>query len=139
MKYSKMPELKDIVQKLMASKTFKSQLEHVVPERILYAAFSSKSAKAAARIGRIPSRFAVFMDDFDYFLEVHIESWLQASEGKKYYIILHELTHIPVEGFNKESKYYKKVVDHDLEDFRDLVKEYGIDLENVDKLTDLVK
>lgn len=130
--WTPMPELKEIVEMLRESHP--ESLHHVLPERILYASFSKKTSKVKGKIGPIPERYAIFLQEYDYFLEVHRESWLAADEGKRLYIILHELYHIPLEGFNPESKLYKKTVPHDLEDFKDLVREYGVDLENAEKL-----
>jgi predicted metallopeptidase len=139
MKYSKMPELQDIVVMLKNSEAFKNKLEHVNAERIAYASFSQKNSKAKAKIGPIPKRFAFLLEDFDYFLEINQEHWLASTEGERLYIILHELCHIPPEGFDKESKHYKRTVTHDLQDFAELVKEYGVELENVEKLVELTK
>jgi len=131
-----MPELKDLVDMLKVS--HEETLHHIQSDRILYASFSQKKSNVLGRIGPIPPRFTPFLKDYDYFLEIHKENWLEASEGKKLYIILHELYHIPVEGFNTESKQYKNIVKHDLEDFKDLVKEYGVDMEGADKLVEMV-
>lgn len=139
MKYSKMPELQDIVVMLKNSEAFKSKLEHIVPERIAYASYSQKNANAKAKIGPIPKRFAFLLEDFDYFLEINQEHWLSSTEGERLYTMLHELCHIPLEGFDKESKSYKRTVKHDLQDFAELVKEYGVDLENVEKLVEITK
>lgn len=138
MKWYKMPELKDLVEQLMKTEEFKQKLAHIVPDRILYANFSKKESEIKGKIGQVPPRFAIFLEDFDYFLEVNQENWLESNEGQKLYIILHELFHIPVEGFDKESKQYKKTIKHDLEDFRALVREFGVDCENADNLVKLV-
>jgi predicted metallopeptidase len=138
-KYSAMPELKSVAELLKNCKALKSELEHVVPERILYAANTRKKCNFYAKIGPIPPRFAIFIKDYDYFLEVNQDKWLAASEGMRLYIILHELKHIPLEGFDKESKHYKKITKHDLEDFKSLVDSFGTDNEKVDQLVDIVK
>jgi predicted metallopeptidase len=131
-----MPNLKEVVEKIQAA--FPDKFTHVNPDRILYAAFSRKSSKVKGRIGPIPARFSPFLQSCDYFLEVYHEGWQDADEATRLYIVLHELTHVPIEGFDKESKYYKKTLDHDLEDFRELVKQYGVDLEKADALVKLV-
>jgi len=139
MLYEEMSELKDVVELLKKTKSFKEKLEHINSERILYSSFSKKQSRAKGKIGPIPARVAIFLKDHEYFLEVHKESWITASEGERLYIILHELYHIPIDGFNKESAEYKKVNLHDLEDFKILVNTFGVDLENADKLVKIVE
>ena len=134
--WAPMQELKPIVDKIV--KTFPEKLAHIQSDRILFASFSRKSSKPLGRVGPIPARFSPFLQSCDYFLEVYKEGWEDADEGKRLYVILHELTHIPIEGFDKESKYYKKTVDHDKEDFVELIKKYGVELEKTDALVKLV-
>jgi len=138
MSYEEMPELKDVVVLLKSSKTFKDKLNHINIDRILYSNFSKKASRTKGRIGPVPPRFSVFLKNFEYFLEIHKESWVTASEGERLYIILHELYHIPEEGFDKESSDYKKTIKHDLEDFKTLIKTFGADLEKADALVELV-
>jgi len=118
--WAPMPELKDLVELL--KNAFPKKLEHVQIDRILYTSFSKKNSNCFGRIGPIPARFAIVVNDYDYMLEIHKESWALLDEGKRLYIVLHELTHIPPEGFNKESKYYKRTIKHDLDDLRHIVK-----------------
>lgn len=131
------PELREIV--ALLKEKLPENVGYVNENRILYATYSTGKSRAAAKIGPIPAKYSIFLQDYDYMLEVHKQSWAQATEGERLYIILHELKHIPDEGFNKDSKDYKKLIRHDKEDFRDLIKLYGVDMEHVDKLVELVK
>lgn len=49
----------------------------------------------------------------------------------KYFVMLHELAHVPEHGFTKGHPDYRKLRKHDIEDFRELREVYGIRLEKV--------
>ena len=132
-KYTKMPELKDVVTLLKKSPEYNGKLNHINEERVMYASYSKKNSKTKAKIGPIPQRFAIFIEDYDYLLEINQESWLSSSESERLYTVLHELLHVPAEGFDKESKHYKKTNPHDLQDFKELVTRFGVEQE-VDKV-----
>jgi predicted metallopeptidase len=131
------PELQGYVNRL--KEAFPNEMKHINSDKILYSNFSKKSSKAAAKVGPIPARFASFFPQYDYFIEVHKEAWEVATESKRLYIILHELTHIPEEGFVNSSGEYRKLIDHDIQDFRHLVNVYGVELEKVEQLAQKVK
>lgn len=137
MQFTRMDELKDIVDLIVEA--FPEKLGHIESNKILYSCFSQPKSNVKARIVPIQKRYEIFLDEGSYILEIHKESWEVADEGLRLYIILHELTHIPSEGFNKESKEYKKTIKHDLEDFKDLVRDYGVDLEKVDQLVEKIQ
>lgn len=139
MKWEAMPELQELVQKIKDSKKFKERLVHICPDKILYAMFSKKlkeGMNVEGKIVPVPDRFAIFLKDFAYVLEIHKESWHTLSEGQRLYVVIHELFHIPTEGFDKESKQYKKTVKHDLLDFKELIREFGVDREKADSLVE---
>ena len=66
------------------------------------------------------------------------EYWDNADVGNKLALVFHELLHVPVGGFDPESKSFRKVVDHDIQDFSLLLQTYGVTYENVYKLADMV-
>jgi len=135
--YASFPEVKTVV-KVLKDK-FSAQLAHINPESILYLSFSKPKSAVKGRIGPVPKRFAHLFPDQDYFIEIHKESWLNSTEAERLYVILHELLHIPEEGFVNSSKEYRKTVKHDIQDFKALVKIYGIEGENLDKLAKAVR
>ena len=137
MEWKEMPELKGLIKQL--KKAFPEKLSHIDSERILFANFSRKKSKNAAKVGGIPKRFSIFLKDFVYFIEVHKESWEEFDEGMKFYVVFHELMHIPAKGFDIEERQFGKVLDHDLKDFKVLIKEYGVDQENTEKLLRHIK
>lgn len=126
-KYLLCPELKNVVDALMEK--FPNELGHVKSQNIFYQMFSKKMSTILGKIGPVPSRFEKAMPQYDYFLEVHKESWDAADEAKRLYIIFHELLHIPEEGFVNSSKEFRKTKKHDIQDFSSLVSAYGINME----------
>jgi predicted metallopeptidase len=134
--YSSMPELKKVAEALKAKF---EELDHIKPDRILYLSFSKPKSSFKAKIGPIAKRFAHLFPSQEYFLEIHQEAWDAGPEGDRLYTMLHELLHIPEEGFVAESKSYRRVKKHDVQDFAALLQQYGILQENVDKLEKKVK
>ena len=44
------------------------------------------------------------------------------------------MLHIPPEGFDENSKQYRKTVDHDVKDFSLILHQFGINWEDADKI-----
>ena len=112
-----------------------SDLSHIEPDNMVYAAFSKKRSAKKAEIRSIKGVWKLFAP-FAYILSVHLETWDQLSEQERYYVIYHELLHIPEEGFEQTSKDYQKLLRHDLEDFKSLVYEFGVYLEKIDRIVE---
>ena len=132
MLYQKKEELVEYAKKL--KETYKENLGHIEPEKIMFLSFSKPKSQALAYVGPVPKRFSLYLSDMVYFVEVWEENWLIANEAKKYYILFHELLHIPVGGFLPESKEYRKTVKHDIQDFHQLLAAYGVSGEKLDLL-----
>lgn len=135
-KWIKCDELKPVVAELV--EMFPSQLNHIRPSSIGYAAFSKKKSKAAAKVFPMRPMYGLF-SSVDYIMAVHLESWAIATKSKKYLLIMHELMHIPTEGFEPTSKEYRKTIDHDVKDFAFLLRQYGIEWEDSDKIFEKAK
>lgn len=136
MKYEEMQDLKEVVNKL--KEAFPEKLSHIQADRILYLCFSKKVSETKGKVGPVQPKFAVFLKDKEYLLEIHKESWLVYDIPMRLYVVLHELCHIPEGGFTQDSKEYKKVIKHDVQDFKELLRTYGVDLENVEKLAEQI-
>lgn len=67
-----------------------------------------------------------YFSDFDYVIEVSGELWDKLNDITKEVLIWHELLHIQVE-FNKNGEKLLKLRDHDVKDFSEIIKRYGID------------
>ena len=123
-KWIKFDELKPMVSALIES--YSEQLSHIRPSSIGYAAFSKKKSSTRAKIYTMKPMFGLF-SNIDYILSVHLEAWVASTISEKYVLILHELLHIPTEGFDDTSKEYRKTVDHDVQDFKFIVDHFGTD------------
>jgi len=67
-----------------------------------------------------------YFSDYDYVIEVSGELWDSLNELTKDVLIWHELAHIHVE-YNKKGERLLKLRDHDVQDFSEIIKRYGID------------
>lgn len=108
-------------------------LSHIRPNKIGYVSFSKKKSTVQAKIYGLKPMIAMY-SNVDYILTVHFENWVMIDKAAKYLLILHELMHIPTEGFDEGSKEYRKCVKHDVQDFSYLLQHYGIHGENADKI-----
>jgi hypothetical protein len=135
-KWIKCEELKPIVSELI--QMYPQELNHIRPSSIGYAAFSKKKSKYGAKVYPMRPMYGLF-STVDYIIAVHLESWAVSTKSRKYLLIMHELMHIPTEGFESVSKDYRKTVDHDVKDFAVLLKQFGICWEDADKIFDKAK
>lgn len=113
-------------------KLFPTILGHIRIKKILLVGFMNPSSGHLARIRANRYPWSLAVPDFDYC----IEFWSTRFDSDEYedqlYTVLHELEHIPQGGFDAGNKFdYRKLVEHDVEDFRSLLKAYGIFMENV--------
>lgn len=63
---------------------------------------------------------------YDYIIEVSGELWDLLNEQTKYLLVYHELLHIGIK-YKKDGSVVYGIVDHDIKDFRNIIKKYGID------------
>jgi len=130
-KWAKQDDIKPIVSELI--ELYPEHLSHIRPSRIGYVAFSRKKSKKQAFVAPVKPMFGLFAN-IDYILAVHIENWVLKTVSEKYLLIFHELLHVPPEGFDENSKQYRKTVDHDVKDFSLILHQFGIDWEDADKI-----
>jgi len=129
--WQRMDDLKSFV--IQLKQKYHSQLSHIEPEMMLYAAFSKKRSSVAANIRAITGVWSLFKNEC-YILAVHLETWDMLADPERFYTIYHELLHIPEEGFIEGEKEFKKLNKHDLQDFKSLVDEFGVYKENIEKI-----
>lgn len=67
-----------------------------------------------------------YFSDYDYVIEVSGDLWDNLNELTQEILIWHELNHILVETTKNGETLYK-VRDHDIQDFSEIIKAYGID------------
>lgn len=130
-KWQRRDDLKPMVSDLI--EIFPEKLSHIKPSRIGYAAFSKKRSKALAKVYPIKPMYGLF-SNIDYILAVWLENWVQEEISKKNVLILHELLHIPAEGFDEDSKHFRKTVDHDIRDFEYVLSHFGLQWEDAAKI-----
>lgn len=130
-KWAKQEDIRPIVSELI--ELYPDHLSHVRPSRIGYVAFSKKKSKKQAFVAPVKPMFGLFAN-VDYILAVHIENWVMLTVSEKYLLIFHELLHIPPEGFDENSKQFRKTLDHDVKDFSYILQQFGINWEDADKI-----
>jgi len=130
-KWVRYDELKPIVSELI--EMYPEKLNHIRPSSIGYAAFSKKRSDVAAKVYPMRPMFGLF-SNVEYIVAIHIESWVLKSVSERYVLILHELLHIPAEGFDENSNDYRKTIKHDIQDFAFVLEHFGIHWENSEKI-----
>ena len=123
------PDYKPLV--IKACKLYPTLLKHVKPDRLFLCSFTAQDSRHVAKIRSVRQPFALALPDVDYIIEFWQQRFDTASEAYCLYVVVHELTHIAQGGFNPEHENYRKLVDHDLQDFVWLRRMYGLSLERV--------
>lgn len=72
------------------------------------------------------SKLLKFFSDSDIIIEVSGELWDAIPYDIRYVLMLHELKHIGI-SFKKDGTKVTYLVNHDVQDFYDIIKKYGID------------
>ena len=67
-----------------------------------------------------------YFSDYDYLIEVSGDLWDKLNDLTKEVLIWHELKHIGIEYLKSGDKVFK-ILDHDVKDFAEIIKQYGID------------
>jgi len=116
---------------LKAKKLFPTLLAHVKPEKLFLCGFWSKRGRHIARITRNKAPWGLLVDKYDYVIEFWSTRFDSKPEEYKIYVAVHELLHIPQGGQVPHARQWRKLIDHDLEDFAFLRQLYGIHLESV--------
>lgn len=63
----------------------------------------------------------------DYLIEMSSDLWNVLDYETQYILMYHELKHIKPVFNEKQGEYIHKIRPHDVEDFRDIINEHGID------------
>lgn len=111
---------------------FPTMLGHVKTHRIFLCSFQNPSGRFTAQIRRNAYPWALTNNQYDYCITFWATRFDSYRKSKKLYVVLHELLHIPEGGFEKGNKHhYRKLVNHNIEDFSMLRQVYGLDLRKV--------
>lgn len=135
-KWQRRDDLRPLVSDLI--EIFPDKLSHIRPVRIGYAAFSKSKSRALAKVYSIKPMYGLF-SNIDYILAVWLENWVQETISKKNVLILHELLHIPAEGFDENSKQFRKTISHDIQDFEYVLSHFGLQWEEAEKILKMKK
>ncbi len=131
-------EIRDDYRPLLkrVKKLFPTLLAHVKTKRVALVGFHNKSSRHVARIYKNGYPWSMLVQDYDYL----ISFWSSRFDGEKksyrLFVMLHELLHIPEGGFDEGDPNYRRLIDHDIEDFKALRVVYGIHL---DRIIDIYK
>lgn len=116
---------------IKTKKLFPNMLNHVKIKRVALVGMYAKRSGFIARI--YPSRrpWNLFDREHDYLIAFWSSRFDEKPLHYKIFVMLHELCHVPGDGFVKGSHGWRKTIHHDKEEFGFLMETYGIRLENV--------
>jgi len=130
------PELREIAEELKSVTALMWRFHHIDPARIgfFYETTCEKTDKVAELTPVDPLWWSV-LDEFGVYWDYLIAVYGYHAEGKSRnwlkILVYHELRHIGIDG---------KLVKHQVEDFKDILREFGIDwLDNDPDLPDIAK
>lgn len=112
-------------------KLFPTVLEHIQTKRIALVGVQAKSNSFMARVYPNRTPWSLFIGDYDYVIAFYSTRFDSKPKSYRLWVMLHELFHVPPDGFEKGARGYRKCIKHDMEDFKQLREVYGIRLEKV--------
>jgi predicted metallopeptidase len=135
---AKVWELRDDYRYLLikTKKLFPTVLAHVKTKRIALAGVYNRRNSFMARIYSNTHPWSLLLKDYDYIIVFWSSRFDEKPLSYKVYVTLHELSHIPFDGFVRGTRAYRRCQHHDIEDFEHLREVYGIRLE---KIKDVLK
>jgi len=116
---------------IKTKKLFPTVLGHVKTRRVALIGLYNRRSSFIANIRPNRQPWAQFVPDYDYLITFWSTRFDDKPLAYKVFVILHELQHVPYDGFTVGSHSYRRTIHHDIEDFEFLRKAYGISLENV--------
>jgi len=116
---------------IKAKKLFPTVLGHIRIKRVALIGLYHRRNNFIAKIYPNRQPWGQFIPDYDYLVAFWSSRFDDKPLSYKIYVVIHELQHIPYDGFMIGSRSYRRTIHHDIEDFEFLRKAYGISLENV--------
>lgn len=117
-----------------ACRLYPTYLEHVKSKRIFLCGVRRKGGRYIAQIHRMRPPFSLLSPNFDYVIEVDEKKFDKKDRAYKIYVFVHELMHTHRKGFDPNSSDYRRLVEHDTEEFNYLLVRCGIRMENVEDI-----
>jgi hypothetical protein len=120
--YTRSPDLASVAEDLIASKPLT-----LGPARIAYLlVYPSVTPTTAARCV-LANNHLQFFAGVDYIIEVSGDLWESLDDDTRAVLVYHELLHVlPLYNAKKDTWSYR-LRDHDLQDFSEIIREYGLD------------
>ena len=117
----------------IASKLIKTlpEFEHIKAYdiKIAYAASQEEKTKSGGRkvLGRCKKvdKEYKWLLPYDFIIFIYEPNIIELSEKQIEILVYHELRHVGVKEDGEEPSFF--VVPHDIEDFKDILQEYGLD------------
>lgn len=119
----------------LAQKVIKEKHLNIEPAKIKYLlVFPNINRTTIGRCTVVRNKWKYFADT-DYVIELSGDIWDSISNKVKEIILEHELLHVyPVHNEKKDTWSFN-ILDHDIQDFYKIIKNYGIDWFNEIKTT----
>jgi predicted metallopeptidase len=114
---------------IRVKKLFPTVLGHVKTKRILLVGFENPHSGFIAQIRRNSQPWAMVLQDFDYVIQFWSTRFDSKPKSYKLAVMLHELLHVPEGGFDRKNRHaYRKLKRHNVEDFSEMIRVYGLNL-----------
>jgi len=134
MEYMDAPEAEAVAKEIMETLPVIDGIEEA---SIKYIFILKKHSEYAAKIQK-PGGVWKFLSDYDYVVLVHKPSWDKFSERQRKALIYHELLHITYKTDKNEKKHWK-LRKHDIEEFIDVIREFGAWSPELNKLKEILE
>ena len=132
--YELSKELEDLAEKVYekeaANLSYTKEDNIKIGYMLVYPNISKTTAGRCLRTGNELKYFS----EYDYIISMSGELWDSLDAPTKYILMLHELSHILV-LYNKKGEKKHSIKNHDLMDFKSIVKRYGVDWIDTVKLS----
>lgn len=112
---------------LVATDVIKKENINVLGARIGYMKVYPNISKTIAGKCIRASKELNFFSDYDYIIQVSGDLWDGLNDEVKHILMYHELKHIYIKTNEKTGETEYKIMKHDVEDFADIIKKYGVD------------
>lgn len=110
-----------------AKEVFTAKRLSIFPARVRYVKTSPHISKTIAARCNKASNFVTFFGECDFVIEVSGDLWDALSEDLQKILLYHELLHIFCVQNEKTGEWNFSLRDHDINEFKEIIREYGID------------
>jgi predicted metallopeptidase len=104
--------------------------------KIKYLFRESEKSTFNAQISKATGKWA-YLTDYDYIIEVWTVFWESATDTQKQALLYHELSHVECKE-DDDGDITWRIREHDIEEFINVIKEYGTWNESLTPLKDII-